>query len=53
MDKVFIDADIILDLILQREPFFYDSVNLFSLIEENKIRGYVSPLIFSNLIYIL
>jgi len=53
MDKIFIDTDIILDLIQQREPFYGDAVRLFSLIEEKKIVGYVSPLIFANLYYIL
>lgn len=53
MDKVYIDSDIILDLIQRREPFFEESLNLFILIEQNKIKGYVSPLIFSNLFYIL
>ena len=52
MDKVFIDSDIILDLIQEREHFT-EALKLFTLIEENKIRGYVSPLIFSNLFYIL
>jgi predicted nucleic acid-binding protein len=52
MDKIFIDSDIILDLIQERE-FYPDALALFTLIEENKIRGYVSPLIFSNLFYIL
>jgi predicted nucleic acid-binding protein len=52
MDKIFIDSDIILDLIQEREHYL-DAMNLFSLLEENKIKGYVSPLIFANLFYIL
>jgi predicted nucleic acid-binding protein len=52
MDKLFIDSDIILDLIQERENYS-DAVKLFSLIEENKVAGYVSPLIFANLFYIL
>jgi predicted nucleic acid-binding protein len=51
-DKLFIDSDIILDLIQERENYS-DAVRLFSLIEENKVAGYVSPLIFANLFYIL
>jgi len=53
MDKVFIDSDIILDLIQQREPFYAEAVALFTLIEKNEVKGFVSPLIFSNLFYIL
>ena len=51
-EKIFIDTDIILDLILKRENF-ESAATLFSLVEENKIDGYVSSLIFSNLFYIL
>lgn len=53
MEKVFIDSDIILDLLQERAPFFKDSIKIFTLIEKGVIRGYVSPLIFSNLFYIL
>jgi predicted nucleic acid-binding protein len=52
MDKLFIDSDIILDLIQERENH-KDAKQLFALIEENKVKGYVSPLIFANLFYIL
>lgn len=52
MDKIFIDSDIILDLIQERENH-KDAEHLFALIEENKVKGYVSPLIFANLFYIL
>ncbi|MBN2036537.1 MAG: PIN domain-containing protein [Chitinispirillaceae bacterium] len=52
IDKVFVDSDIILDLIQERGNYA-DAVRLFTLIEENKVRGYVSPLIFANLFYIL
>lgn len=53
MDKIFIDTDIILDLIQKREPFYNDAVKLFSLVEEKQITGYVSSLIFANLYYML
>lgn len=52
MDKIFIDSDILLDLIQERENY-PEAVQLFTLVEENKVRGYVSPLIFANLFYIL
>lgn len=37
--KVFIDSDIILDVLSKREPFYDSAVILFSLIEKNKIQG--------------
>jgi predicted nucleic acid-binding protein len=52
MDRIFVDSDIILDLIQERENFS-EASQLFALIEENKVKAYVSPLIFANLFYIL
>lgn len=51
-DKIFLDADIILDLFLGRQPFFKDANDVFTLLENNEVSGHVSPLIFSNLFYI-
>lgn len=53
MRHVFIDADVILDLILQRQPFFTDAARLFTRIQEGELTGSVSSLIFSNLFYVL
>jgi predicted nucleic acid-binding protein len=51
--RVFLDTDIILDLLLQREPYFDAAARLFLLLQQERIEGCVSPLIFSNLFYIL
>ena len=51
--KIVVDTDVILDLLQERSPFCNDSVKIFTLIEQGRIQGYVSPLIFSNLFYIL
>lgn len=53
MEKVFVDTDIILDLLAQREPFYIYSAELFSLADQRKIELCVSSLSFSNLHYIL
>lgn len=53
MDKVFVDTDIILDLLSQREPFYIHSASLFSNADQNKLQIYVSSLSFSNINYIL
>jgi predicted nucleic acid-binding protein len=52
-EKVFIDSDIILDLVLKRDPFFVDSQRLFSLIERNYFSGFTSSLILANCYYII
>ena len=51
--RVFVDSDIILDLLLAREPFFPAAADLFLLIQEGRIEGFTSPVVFANLFYIL
>ena len=53
MEKVFVDTDIILDLLAQREPYYEHSANLFSMADKEQIKIYVSPLSFSKVNYIL
>ena len=51
--RVFVDCDVILDLLLARHPFFDSATRLFELLESEDLEGHASPLVFSNLFYIL
>jgi predicted nucleic acid-binding protein len=51
--RIFLDTDIILDLLLARQPFFRPATELFQRLQDGLVEGFVSPLIFSNLFYIL
>jgi predicted nucleic acid-binding protein len=51
--KLFVDSDIILDLLAQREPHYIHAAKLFTLIDKEKVIAYTSPLIFANLHYLL
>lgn len=53
MEKIFIDSDVILDLLAEREPFNIPAAKLISLGVENKIELYTSSLCFHNLNYLL
>lgn len=53
MERVFVDSDIILDLLGGREPFYKYSAELFSLADKGKVELHVSSLSFANLNYIL
>lgn len=53
MDKVLIDTDVILDFFFDRQPFAEYSAQIISLCEANKIIGYVTPVIYSNVYYLL
>lgn len=51
--SVFVDTDIVLDLLARREPFYDAAARLFSLAETGSISLSVSSLTFANLFYIL
>jgi len=53
VNKLFLDTDVLLDLLLARAPFHASSARLLTLIESGKAAGYVSALTFANLHYIL
>jgi predicted nucleic acid-binding protein len=52
-DKVFLDTDVILDLLTRREPHFEPAVELFLEIQNKAIQAYTSPVVIANLFYIL
>ena len=53
MDHVLIDADVILDFLYDRKPYSEFSAQVFLLCEKGKIMGYTTPVIISNVYYIL
>jgi predicted nucleic acid-binding protein len=53
LEKVFIDTDIALDLLWQRDPHYSPAALLFTLADKGKIEIYISSLSFSNLNYLL
>jgi predicted nucleic acid-binding protein len=53
MDKVLIDTDVILDFFFDRQPYAEYSAQVIGLCETNKIKGFVTPVIFSNVYYLL
>ena len=53
MNKVFVDTDVVLDMLAERIPFFHFSAVLFTFAEMKKLELYTSPLILANTFYIL
>ncbi len=53
MDKVLIDTDVLLDFFFDRKPFSKFSTEILNLCEENKLRGFTTPVIISNVYYLL
>lgn len=51
--RVLVDTDVILDLLLARQPFFPAATLLFVAFQEGRLEGHISSLAFSNLFYLL
>ncbi len=52
-NKIFIDADVFLDTVLERKPHSNYSNKIISLCELNEIQGFTSSLVIANVYYIL
>ena len=53
MRKVFLDTNIILDLLAKRMPFYTEAAELFSLADKKKVRLFISAVSLANTYYIL
>jgi len=52
-DTVLIDTDVILDFFFDREPFAEYATEVFLLCENGDIKGFTTPVIISNVYYLL
>ena len=53
MERLFIDTNIVIDLLSKREDFYREAQELFTLADEKTISLYISALTFANTHYIL
>ena len=53
MMKVFLDTNIVIDLLDKREPFYIDAVELFTLAYKKEITLFVSPMTYATASYLL
>ncbi len=51
--KVFVDTDIIYDLLAEREPHYQAAAKLFTKADEGKIQIFISALTIANIHYLL
>jgi predicted nucleic acid-binding protein len=51
--KVFVDTDIIYDLLAKRDPFYSAAAHLFTLADEGKVQIFVSALSLANIHYLI
>ncbi len=52
-EAIFVDTDVIIDFLIDREPFSQRSAEVFALAEKEEIVIYVSSLCFGNIFYVL
>ena len=53
MDKILIDTDVILDFFFDRKPFSDFASEIFLRCENKQIAGFTTPVIISNVYYLL
>jgi predicted nucleic acid-binding protein len=53
VDRLFVDTDIVLDLLQERQPHYPSAAGLFTLADRQKLTLHVSSLSFTNLNYVL
>jgi predicted nucleic acid-binding protein len=53
MRRVLVDTDVILDFFFDRKPFSDEAAKILALCESGDIAGYVTPVIISNVYYLL
>ena len=52
MNKLFIDSDIIIDLLAKRENYL-DAAQLFAALQEKAVRAFTTPIVLANVDYII
>jgi predicted nucleic acid-binding protein len=53
MDNILLDSDVILDFYFDRKPFSDHTTQVLGLCETNKVNGFMTPVIYSNVYYLL
>jgi predicted nucleic acid-binding protein len=53
MHKVFLDSDVILDVLCKRDVFYHFAAEVFTLGDRGEISLYTTSLVFANIFYIL
>lgn len=51
MEKVFVDTNVVIDLLAKREPFYKDAQDLFTRSDKKEIQLHISSLTFANAYY--
>lgn len=53
MKHIFMDTNVVIDFLANRQPFALDAARLFNLAVKEKVRIYISAVSYNNIYYIL
>ena len=53
MTRLFLDTNIVVDVLARRDPFCYDAVRIFTMAYNKQIQLVVSPITFSTASFLL
>ena len=51
MENIFVDTNVVIDLLAKREPFYREAQDLFTLSDKKEIQLFISSLTFANAYY--
>ena len=51
MENIFVDTNVVIDLLAKREPFYKDAQDLFTLSDKKEVQLFISSLTFANAYY--
>lgn len=51
--KVFLDTNVLIDVLTKREPFYSNSAKIWTMVEKNLVKGYISAISVNNIYYII
>ena len=52
MNRVFLDTNVLIDVLLHREPFVYDSAQVLDMGFKDKVELYTTPLSFATCLFV-
>ena len=51
--RVFVDTNILLDVLLEREGFYYDALNIWANAEEGNVDAFIAAISLNNVHYVM
>lgn len=51
--NLFLDTNILFDVLAKRDPFYVDSAAAWSLVETGRLQGFISVISFNNVYYVM